>query len=112
MFRRNKYSATGCRCKKNHYHDSRGEARYCDELNLLEKAGELQEYKTQVNYDLYINDKKICRHIVDFEVINKEGKKEIHEFKGFSTALWQLKRKIFEAVYPDIEYKVIRYSKK
>jgi len=108
MKRVNKYNNTSCYCSLGHKHDSIGEARYCDQLSLLKKAKEIKSFETQVSYPLMVNDKRVTVHIVDFEVINKEGRKEIHEFKGFATAVWNLKRKLFEAVHPEVKYYVIR----
>jgi len=106
--RRSKYNNTSCYCNLGHKHDSMAEAGYCNHLLLLKKAKEIKDFKTQVSYPLMVNDKRVTVHIVDFEVINKEGKKEVHEYKGFATAVWNLKRKLFEACYPSIPYIVIR----
>ena len=71
------------------------------------KAREIKSYKTQVTYDLVVNGKRITGHRVDFEVENNNGSIEVHEFKGFATDVWVLKRKLFIALYPDIPYKTI-----
>lgn len=83
------------------------ERNYCDQLNLLEKAGAIKSYKTQVSFNLVIEGKHICRHIVDFLVMNKKGIVEVHETKGYVTRDWTLKRKLFEVLYPAIPYIVI-----
>jgi len=93
-----------------HLHDSRGEAGYCNDLEILRKTKNIKSYEIQRSYDLTVNGKTICKHIVDFVITNNEGREEVHEFKGFATAVWNLKRKLFEAVYPDIKYIVI-YAK-
>ncbi|MFA5659607.1 MAG: DUF1064 domain-containing protein [Oscillospiraceae bacterium] len=108
-FRSNKkYGNKSCSCNQGHLHDSHGEAGYCNELALMQKAGEIKGYEIQRTFDLNVNGKKVCGHRVDFLVTNKEGKEEVHEFKGFATAEWNIKRKLFEAIYPEIEYIVIR----
>jgi len=106
--RKNKFNNRSCRCLKGHIHQSRLEARYCDSLFLLEKAGEIKSYRTQVRYPLEINGEVICSHYVDFEVVNKQGKLEVHETKGMETDIWRIKRKLFQACYPDIEYITVR----
>jgi len=103
----NKYHAKNQICHQNHKHDSIGEANYCDTLGLMLKAREIKSYKTQVTYDLVVNGKRITGHRVDFEVENNNGSIEVHEFKGFATDVWVLKRKLFIALYPDIPYKTI-----
>lgn len=111
FIRRVKYNNSSCTCNQGHLHDSRGEASYCNDLELLKKAGEIKGYENQVTFDLVVNGKTICEHRVDFLVTTNSGKKEVNEFKGFATDVWNLKRKLFEAVYPDIKYIVVREKK-
>ena len=106
-FKSNKYGNKSCSCRAGHKHDSVFEAEYCDQLSLLVKAREIKSFKTQVSYDLPVNGKSVAIHIVDFEVITKEGTIEVHETKGFATDLWHLKYKLFVAIYPEIPYHVI-----
>jgi len=106
-----KYNNNSCACRRKHIHQSRFEARYCDDLDALERAGEIQGYETQVSYDLKCNGKHITRHIVDFLVTTINGKREVHEVKGFATAVWPIKRKLFEANFTDIPYIVIKKRK-
>lgn len=106
--RKNKFNNHSCRCSKGHIHQSRFEASYCDDLSVLEKAGEIKSYRTQVRYPLKINGQVICSHYVDFEVVDNQGNIKIHETKGMETEVWRIKRKLFEACYPDIEYITVR----
>ncbi len=105
--KRVKYSNESCKCVRGHIHDSRGEAKYCTELFYQLKAGLIQSYQIQRKYPLIINRKSYGYMRVDFEVITKEGKKEIREYKGMPTAAWRIKVKLFKAIYPDIPYIVI-----
>ena len=105
--RRNKYNAITCKCNQGHIHDSRGEAGYCNQLEILRKTGEINRYDIQQLYPLTVNGKTVCHHRIDFLVYTKNGP-EIHEFKGIATPLWNLKRKLFEAIYPDIPYYVVK----
>jgi hypothetical protein len=86
---------------------SMGERDYCNELLLRKKAHDIIGYASQVSYPLYSNGQLVCTHVVDFVVQNNDGTFEIHEFKGFVTQKWVLKRKMFEACYPNMKYKVI-----
>ena len=106
--RGNKYGAKSCRCNSDHRHDSIGEARYCDNLAMLQERGFIKEFKTQVRYQFYVEGQKICEHRVDFEVYYFDKPMEVHEFKGFATREWAIKKKLFEALYPEIPYKVVR----
>ena len=98
--------------KLRHQHGSRFEADYCDQLKLLVKAGEIQEFEYSVRYILKVNDKTICEHWPDFLVTRNDGGQEVHETKGFATKEWGLKRKLFEALYPNIPYIVIVQQQK
>lgn len=104
---RNKYGAKRTLYDGNVYHSKR-EADYARGLDLRMKAGEIGGWIRQVPYDLEVNGQKICRYIADFVVVDKEGKKEIHEVKGMVTGVWKIKEKLFRALYPDIELKVIK----
>ena len=103
---RNKYGAITYKCSQGHIHDSRGEAGHCSQLALLQKAGEIKGYEIQKGFDLVVNGKKVARHYVDFLVMGKD-RCWVEEFKGFKTAVWQLKYKLFQACYPEIEYRIV-----
>lgn len=106
--RAHKYGARSCRCNQDHRHDSIGEARYCDNLSMIKERGFIKDFRTQARYILTVNGKKICEHRVDFEVDYFNKPMEVHEFKGFATREWAMKKKLFEALYPAIPYKVVR----
>jgi hypothetical protein len=110
-----KYGAARCACSQGHVHASRKEARDCDTIEALKKGGEYIDVKTQVRFPLFAMNAgegrqgiKVCDHIVDKLVTRRDGTKEVIESKGFATAEWALKRKMFEANYPDIVYTVWR----
>lgn len=90
------------------WHDSIEEARYCDQLALFQKAGEIQSYRSQVVYPLKDRNGGPCGHMrVDFEVIRADGRKQIHEYKGklFATLMeYKTKKALFTWNYPEIEH--------
>lgn len=88
--------------------DSRREADYYGQLKLEKKGKLILDFERQVQIDLVVNGKKICAHRVDFYVTLPGGLKEVREVKGYATAEWEIKRKLFEAIFPEIPYKVIR----
>lgn len=77
-------------------------------LAMLKKNGDIKEYVIQPRFDMIVNNEKICTHIPDFLVTRQDGTKEVHECKGYEHPTWNLKRKLFEALFPDIEYIVIK----
>jgi len=93
--------------------DSRKEAnRYC-ELKLLEKAGEIRELTLQESWVLipaFTKDGKHYRaiyYVSDFSYYDKDDKYIVEDVKGFKTAVFQLKRKMFEYKYPNLTLKLI-----
>ena len=111
--RRHKFRAKSSRCYQGHYHPSKLEAGYCDTLELLRKAGDIFHYENQPRIRLEVNGNKICDHIPDFKVYRtrkdyESGHYEIHETKGYESPVWNIKRKLFEALFPEIEYIVIK----
>lgn len=93
-------------------YDSKAEATYAAVLDRMVEDGEVSHWDRQQRWPLRVNDKKVCVMIPDFVVWyhgekGEEPRMELHEVKGFATPVWRLKRKLFEALYPDITYLVI-----
>lgn len=96
---------------------SKREAEYYGQLKMMKRAGKISSFERQISFPLYAmwggntpdESRKIGNHIVDFVVVDiMSGQKEVHEVKGMETDVWKLKKKIFEANYPHIPYKVIK----
>lgn len=106
----NKYRNKSCTCRQGHHHDSIKEGDYCNILELLRQSGDIKKYDIQKTFDLCIDGKKICAIRPDFLVMTRTGGLEVHEVKSYITMTpeWNIKRKMFEALYPDITYIVIK----
>ena len=106
--KQNKYNNSTCQID-GHSFDSRKEGAYYGQLKLEKRAGLIKGFERQVSFDLMCNGEKICRHIVDFLVTRMDNTTEVREVKsrGTMTDAWNIKRKLFEACYPKIEYKII-----
>lgn len=87
--------------KKYNGFDSKFEGGKAAELDLLKKAGEIVDYKTQVKIPLIVNNYIICNYYMDFVVEHNDGTIEYIECKGYSTEIWKMKWKMFEALYSD-----------
>ena len=105
-----KYNASSCTCSLGHHHDSRLEARHCWLLDLMSRDPNkgIEEVRRQVTFPLEVAGKRICGHRVDFVLVHKDGRKVVVESKGFETPEWNIKHKLFLALYPEIEYQVWR----
>jgi hypothetical protein len=98
--------------------DSRREADYYGQLKLEQRAKLIKSFQRQISFALYAQEvdcdpdlasqKLIGHHKVDFLVTLLNGDQEVREVKGFATDGWNLRRKVFEANYPHIPYKVIK----
>ena len=105
--KRQKYNA-----KKTEYngklYDSKREAQHAAKLDLLIKAGEVTKYETQHIIHLEVNNKKLCKYIVDFKVYLSSGLIEYHEVKGYETDVYKLKIKLARILYPSYKFVIIK----
>lgn len=97
-FKRNKFNAV----KQNGY-DSKMEARAGAELEILKKGGVIKDFKRQVSVPLVVNGVTVANWKVDFCVARADGSDFYYEIKGMPTPEYNLKRKLFLAIYPDWE---------
>ena len=117
----NKYNNGKARCNQGHIHDSRKEARRCNELTILEKAGEISKVRQQVKYVLIPTQRerssevykrgprkgepkegklleKECCYYADF-VYTKNGREVVEDTKGMRTEVYKIKKKLMLQVY-------------
>lgn len=87
------------RTKKQGKNDSKFEAGKAQQLELMLKAGEIKAFREQVKIPLIVNDLIVCDYYIDFEIEHNDGTIEYCETKGYSTDVWKLKWKLFEALY-------------
>lgn len=107
--RGNKFNARKTKCLlSGHEHPSKLEAGFCDQLHDLLKKGLIRRVAVQVKFSLDVAGHHICNHIVDFMVEYQDGKTVVFETKGFETPSWRIKKKLFEALYPHLEYRVVK----
>lgn len=91
------------------YFKSKRERDHALWLESERQAGRVTKWVYEKGYDLIVNGKLICMHLPDFTVWFPNGKTEIHEVKCSATMTrdWSIKRKLFEVLYPELEYLVI-----
>lgn len=87
--------------KKQGGYDSKFEAGKGQALELLKKAGEIKDFKTQEVLELVVNNYLVCTYKIDFTVFHNDGTTEYVETKGYATDTWKLKWKLFEALYSE-----------
>lgn len=106
----NKYGAKSIMYQGIQYH-SKKEAAFAAELDLRKRAGEILGWQRQIRIPLDVNGRHIADYVVDFLVEHKNKTYEYIEVKGFETREWQLKWKLFDALYghdPDIKLTVVK----
>ena len=76
--------------------DSKAEAARWQELQLLERAGEITELERQVEYELIPKQKgeRAAKYVADFRYVDNEGKTVVEDTKGVRTPVYILKRKL------------------
>lgn len=80
---------------------STGESRRYAELKLMERAKEISHLTLQPVFTIDINGCPICKVILDFSYLNKEGIRIYEDVKSgpTNTALSKIKRKMVCAAY-------------
>ena len=81
--------------------DSMAEAARWQELQLLERAGEITELERQVEYELIPKQKgeRAVKYIADFRYVDNDGKTVVEDTKGVRTPVYILKRKLMLRVH-------------
>ena len=81
--------------------DSKAEAARWQELQLLERAGEITELERQVEYELIPKQKeeRAVKYIADFRYKDHEGNTVVEDTKGVKTPVYILKRKLMLRVH-------------
>ena len=97
---RNKYGAKPTVVDGIRFHSKRESERY-SELKLLERAKKIEDLQLQPKYPIVVGDKKICIYIADFSYWdNDKNCGVVEDVKGAKTALYSIKKKLVEAIYP------------
>lgn len=82
---------------------SKKEARRYGELLILERAKKITELKLQPRFPIIIDGIKVCTYVADFSYQDTEqlhgGGVVVEDVKGVRTAMYKLKKKLFEASY-------------
>lgn len=76
---------------------SMAEGRRYLELRMEEAAGLISDLKLQVKFPLEVCGIKVCTYIADF-VYYRDGKEVVEDKKGMRTPVFNLKKKLFEAI--------------
>lgn len=93
---------------------SKAEGQYYTQLKLLQRAGEVKEFKLQPRYKLlptFRKNGKTIRgidYVADFLVTYRDGHQELIDVKGMRTPVYTMKKKMMEYQYPDLTIKEVQ----
>lgn len=82
--------------------DSVKEYRRYQTLKLLEKAGEIQNLKTQVKFELIVGGMLICKYYADFTYTDRSGCTIVEDVKSDPTRklpVYKLKKRLLKAIH-------------
>ena len=123
--KKHKYGAIRVTCRLGHRHPSKAEAMHCWALQCEINQGSIKDLEYEKGYELKVGGRVVGTHYPDFTfkrpilgltptgpqsyVASNTGQFKVcvDEVKGFKTADWIMKSKMFCALYPHIEYRVI-----
>lgn len=88
---------------------SRAEAARAAELKLLASAGEISDLREQPSYEVQPDGCEIIRYRADFAYV-EGGRQIVEDTKGVLTPEFRIKKKLFRAKYPEIEFRISRRS--
>lgn len=111
--RPNKYGARKAPCAHGHVHASRAEAKRCDELHLLERAGQIAGLQQQPVFRFVINGRPIkmdngheAKLTADFSYV-ENGRKVCEDVKGFVVRDFPLRWALARTLWPEIEFRIV-----
>jgi hypothetical protein len=79
--------------------DSRFEGDHAKHLQLELEAGRIKSWRAHVPLELIVNGIIVATYKIDFEVTHLDDSIEYLETKGYQTADWRLKWKLFYALF-------------
>lgn len=110
-----KYGAKKQACANGHIHDSKREAKRCDELHLLQRADVITNLSIQHQFWFVIDGKQLkhkrgrrAGFKADFFYTEVPSLKDVAEdSKGFTVRDYPLRATLFRALFPMIELREV-----
>lgn len=87
---------------------SKKEAEYYQYFKKLLLDGVIKDLKLQEKFVCTVKGVKICTYIADFTCRDGHGKYRVFDVKGVQTPVFRLKKKLVEALYPDIVIELVK----
>lgn len=86
--------------------DSKAEGHRYRELMLLVRAGDIRDLRLQPVFEMRVAGVLICKYIADFAYVDMDHPHTdtVEDKKGVKTAVYQLKKKLFKALFPEYRF--------
>ena len=108
------YHAKRTTCAAGHPRPSRAEAKRCADLHLLQRAGVISDLEFEPQYWFAVNGVQLKHengrrigYKPDFRY-RENGRIVVEDVKGVSVRDWPLRRAVFLALFPDVDFREIR----
>lgn len=106
----NKFFARKTPCRHGHTHASGREAKRCNELHMLLRAGEIEDLELQPRFNFVVNGVELKHdngrravYTADFSYLDRQtATRVVEDAKGFSVRDWPLRKTLFRACHPDL----------
>lgn len=112
----NKFGASRSECGRGHNHASKKEARRCNDLHLLQMAGEITGLEVEPTFTFMVGDKPVMHlggrkavYTPDFSYV-EHGRKVCEDVKGgkaTQTEASVLRMAFARAFWPSIDWRVV-----
>ena len=113
----NKFGAKKAACQHGHTHDSRTEARRCNDLHLLHRGGLIRDLAIQPQYWFAIDGRQVKHengrrmgYRADFAYHEIATARDVVEdVKGrYRDDAWTVRKAIFRALYPNLDLREVK----
>lgn len=111
----NKFGAKKTACQHGHTHDSRAEARRCNELHLLARGNAITDLVVQPQYWFVVDGRQVkhaCGRRVGYRAdfaYTENGRQVVEDVKGgYRDDAWTLRKAFFRALFPDHELREVK----
>lgn len=108
-----KYGAKKCGCTHGHEHASKREARRCNDLLLLQRAGKIDRLEQQPVFRFAVDGRPVmldngqqARLTADFRY-REDGRTVVEDSKGFVVRDFPLRWALARALWPEIDWRVV-----
>lgn len=104
-------------CAHGHKHDSKAEAKRCNDLHLMVRAGEIAGLKVAPRFyftvngnELKMGNGQVARYTGDFTYIagNRQVVEDVKARNGFVERDFPLRLALARACFPDIDFRVVK----